>query len=167
MNNKKKKDARYEQAVLTQMGASVMQIIPTLDTSVYAAGDVMCAPVKIENAVNVEGGTGMIGSLVAIDKDDQGYGFDVYFFDSEQSMGTVNAAISIAAADATGYLGKISVDSGDYDDWVNSQVAFKKDERVSIEALPAAKDIYAVLVSRGTGTYTVNGIVLNLGIYKD
>ena len=164
---------------------NVVDATPTLDTSAHADGDYMDT-VKVSDAFleipNLESTefqsgahTGVLLSLSVIDKDDQGQAFDCHFFASEPTVTSAkNAAFNMTDAnlESAGYLGKVSIESGDYYNMANNQVASKANLGLAIKntIAKAGTDfdaVWCVLVSRGTGTYTASGLVLRFGILQD
>src|SRR5512133_1698421 len=53
----------------------VVTVTPTVDTSAYAAGDLLFDSTEVANAVRANGSTCILQSLTVIDKGDQGVGF--------------------------------------------------------------------------------------------
>lgn len=134
-----------------------------LDTSQYAAGDVLSDTVEIALA-DVAPATGRlrieIVELKVLDKDDQGGLLDVVFLKSNVSLGTKNAAISISAADAAQILGTVEVTS--YKDFVNSQHARPGFDPINAEL--DSQRLYVSAVSRDTKTYTAAGLELTVSV---
>lgn len=93
----------------------IVDFVPTLDTSAYAAGDVLFdrAVLDIGNYANpgqnaVQKIRGRILSVGVLDKDDQGVAMDLYFLKADVSMGAVNAAPSITDANAEHVIGFVT-----------------------------------------------------------
>ena len=142
----------------------VVTVVLTLDTNIYADGDVLAITHEIANAVSVSGGTGVIQSIVVQDDDDQAGILDLVFFDANTSMGAAaNAAVAIADGDTI--LGIQEVVAADYVDMINSQVAHF--ENVGIVIRGTGTSLYMGAVSRDTKTYTAAGITVRLGILMD
>lgn len=145
--------------------SSVLDFTPTLDTSIYADGDVLSEAEVLNSVVRLASPYGTITSMHVIDKDYQGQPFDVVISDSTINIGTQNAAVNISDADAAKILGIVSIGSSDYIDLVNSQTALK--DNLGIEVSPASgTSLYVSAISRGTGTYTASGIVIRFGINR-
>lgn len=146
--------------------ADVRFITPVLDTSAYADGDVLFAPVPIETILPIESGTILLQSVHVIDVSDQGAAFDLVFFEGPVTLGTLNAAVSISDADALLSLGRVQVLSGDYYDVGGARIATVGNCGVLLrgaEGASARKVLYVGGISRGTGTYAANGLALRLG----
>ena len=142
---------------------TVVEVTLTLDTVAYASGDVLADTQEVEDAVRTEGGYGKVVAAVVLDKDDQAQGLDLVFMRSNESIGTENAALDMTDAEAEVLTGFIEVASGDYIDLTNSQIALVGGLNVPIYA-SAGTSVYMAAISRGTGTYTANGIVVKLFI---
>ena len=152
---------------LGEVGAAtlVKEITFTLDTNAYADGDVLAATQEIASAVRVNAGTGIIQSVIILDKDDQGENLDVVFLKTNVSIGTENAAVSITDANADEIQGIVEVDS--YVDLVGSQLSTNPNLGIGVQADSAATSLFIALISRGTGTYTASGITAKITILQD
>jgi hypothetical protein len=147
--------------------AVVKEVTLSLDTNAYADGDVLAATQEVSGSVRVNGGTGVIQSLVVLDKDAQGQALDVVFLKANKSLGTENAAVSIADADADSILGIVEVLASDLVNLNNSLLATRTNLSVVVEAGSGSTSLYVAAISRGTGTYTASGITLKIGILQD
>lgn len=147
---------------------SYNEVTLTLDTSAYAANDVLADTQEIANAVRYDGGTGIIHSCTLLDKDDNGEAIDVYFLRTNVSMGTKNSAISITDANADEILGFAEILAADYKDLVASQLAQATNLGITARAATDSTSLYVAAVLRsGTPTYTASGITLKIGILQD
>ncbi len=146
--------------------STVIDLTLSLDTGAYADGDVLAATQELTNAVRASGGTGVIQSIGLIDDDDQGQALDIVILDSNVSIGTENAAVSIADGDADNILGIVQVTASDYIDLVNSQWAQAVFDAIVVS--PASgTSLWIAAISRGTGTYTASGVTIRFGILLD
>ena len=172
-------DGSYAQAAalvageghLGQVGGhvTIVDVTLTLDTDAYVDGDVLAEVQEVTNALRTDGGSGLLQSIIVIDKSDQGEALDIYLFSENASLGTENSAVSISDDDAEKIMAKIEVGSGDYYDMGGVQVAASSNQQNL--ALPikvsSGTSIWLGAVSRGTGTYADDGIVVRLGIIQD
>lgn len=136
----------------------------TLDTSIYASGDVLANTQPLPGALRRMDSKGILRTLTVIDKDDQGAAMDVYFFSRNVSLGAENGTPSITDADAEYYLGHISVESADYKDLGGAKVACIKNENIELSSLDSTRNVYVAVVTRGTPTHTAGGVILGFGI---
>lgn len=155
--------------VIGQVGApgDLIDVTLTLDTLAYADGDVMADTQTITNAVRVNGGRAVLQSVNVIDEDDVGQTFDIVFLDTNNSLGTENAAPSISDANARTILGRVRIDTGDYIDLGGVRIATKTGIGLVLEATGATRDLYVGTIIRGAGTYSASGVRLRLGLLWD
>ena len=144
--------------------AAVLEVTLTLDTNIYADGDVLAATQAIADAFRATNGLAKLHSILVIDEDDQGQALDIYLLDGNVSFGTENAAVSVADADAAKILGRVVVAGADYYDLGGVQIASKGALDIMLKAASATASLYIAVVSRGTGTYTASGIKLRIGV---
>ena len=144
----------------------VKDLTLSLSTDQYADGDVLADTQELASAIRLAGGSGVVQSLVVVDKDDQGQALDVYLLDSNVSIGTENSAVGISDANAAKVLGKIAVAAADFYDMGGVRVASLANLSVVVE-VSSGTSLYVAVVSRGTGTYTASGVVLRFGILQD
>jgi len=143
---------------------TVIEVTLSLNTGIYASGDVLADTQVVAGATRHKDGYGKIIAAVVLDKDAQAQGLDLIFLKANVSLGTENSAPSMSDADAENLLGAIEVESGDFVDLTNNQIALAGDLYVPIVAASGTSDIYMAAMSRGTGTYTASGIVVQLFI---
>lgn len=140
----------------------------TLDTSgAYADGEVLSDTMRVKNCVRIPGGRCILHSLMVLDEDDQGAAFDLIFLDANYTIGTPNSAVSVSDINARSIIGRVSVGSGDYYDMGGCRIACLTALNLIMKAVPGDRDLYLATVSRGTGTYTAQGIKLRLGFLWD
>ena len=144
----------------------VKEVTLSLDTNQYASGDVLAATQEIASALRLSGGSGVLHSVVVLDKDDQGEALDLVFLSANGAIGTENAAVSVSDAVADTIIGVVEVAAGDFVDLVNSQIAVKTSLGMVIE-VASGTSLYVAAISRGTGTYTAAGVTLKVGIIQD
>lgn len=142
------------------------EINMTLDTAIYASGDVLTDTATLGVILRSSGGTGIIHSITLLDEDHQGQPLDIVFFRTNVSLGTKNAAVSISDANAREILGVVRIESSDYVDLVNSYVATKTNLGIGVKG-DGIDQIYVSMISRGTGTYTSAGISLMTTVLQD
>lgn len=144
--------------------AEIYEVTLTLDTLIYASGDVLSDTAEVAKAAAVNGGRVRLVSAVVIDEDDQGIALDLVFFSTNVSLGTKNAAVSIADADVRNVLGHLVIAAGDYVDLINSRVATRSGLDLVLEAVAGSRSVYVSAVTRGTPTHTAAGLRLRLGL---
>lgn len=146
--------------------ADVISVTPTLDTSAYAAGDVLFATTAIAAAARANDEQVMLQSLAVIDKDDQKPAFKLFFFKASVTSGAFNGAPSISDADAANFLGSVAVAAADYDDLGGVSVASFKNIGLLLEPAAGTAIVYVFAVVSTTPTHTAAGLVLQFGLLQ-
>jgi hypothetical protein len=145
-------------------GSGVLDLTLSLDTAAYASGDVLAATQELATAVPSNGGHALLHSVVVTDKDDQGQAMDIVFMRTNVSLGTENAAVSIADNDADEILGIVPVSAADFVDLGGVRVATIPGIGLTLEAGASSTSIYVGAISRGAGTYTASGVTVRVGL---
>lgn len=154
--------------VIGQVGSpsNLADVTLTLDTLIYAAGDVLSDTAEVVGAARVNGGRAVLESVILIDEDDQGIALDLHFFATNVSLGTKNVAPSISDVNAREHLGAISIVAGDYKDLGGVRVATLRSLGLLLEAAAASTSVWVQAVTQGAPTHTANGIRLKLGLVQ-
>lgn len=139
----------------------------TLDTAIYATGDVLADTQPITGAMRVADKTGVLQSLVITDEDDQGIAFDLVFLSGNVSIGTENAAVSITDINSEQILGILSIAATDFIDLGGCRIATKQNIGIIVKPNAGTSDVYVAAISRGAGTYTATGIKIRFGFMQD
>lgn len=140
---------------------------PTLDTNAYAAGDRLGSLMTISHG-NAEGKPITLQTLTVLDKADQGTAFDVLFFDAQPTIASNdNAALDISDAEMDKCIGIVSVAGADFADCGGARVASVRSVGLALKPAAGATAIYALLVARGTPTYTASSLRLSFHFDMD
>jgi hypothetical protein len=151
--------------VETHQPGDVITVTPTLDTSIYASGEVLFTTTPIANAVRANDGIAELQSIVIIDKDDQKPEIALKFWSANVTYGAFNGAPSISDADATNCLGRVNIVAADYDDDGGVSTAFKDNIGKMLKAASGTRIIYITgKLTSGTPTHTASGLVLRLSM---
>lgn len=143
----------------------IIAITPTLDTSIYASGDVLFTTTAIANAVRANDGIAQLQSIVVVDKDDQKPEFILKFWSANVTYGTVNGVPSITDGDETNCLGRVAITAADYDDDGGASTAFKDNIGKLLKAGASSRTIWVTgKLTAGTPTHTASGLVIRLGL---
>jgi hypothetical protein len=156
------------EAFVGQTGGSgdVLDVTLSLDTSAYADGDVMADTQSVASAFRVATGQLTLNSVVVLDEDDQGVGFDIIFLDTNNSLGTENSAPNISDANARTIIGRVNVSASDFIDLGGSRLASISGIGLKMKAASGSTTLYVgTIVRSGTPTYTASGVKLKLGVY--
>lgn len=143
----------------------VLDLTFSLDTGVYADGDLLADTQELANAVLSAGGVAALQSVMVLDESDQKQPFDIVFFDANQSMGSENSAPNISDANAFDVIGVVTVAAADYKDIGGcsiAQLGVATAARI-LKAASGQTSLWVALVSRGTGTYSASALKLKFG----
>ena len=144
---------------------------PTIETSIYASGDLVGT--KIELAEAVDGDTnqsgtvgGLIQSVVVTDLGAQSADLDIVFFDADPSNTTFtdNAAFDVHDTDLLNIVGVAQITT-----WVAlSDNSVGQALQLAIPfVLDSGHSLFAAIVSRGTPTYvSTSDLTLRVGVLQ-
>ena len=145
----------------------MIQVTPTLDTSAYASGDLICDVTTITGAALGTGGLCELVSLTIVDQDDQtASAYTVYITNLSTTWGTFNAAPTLSDAGALGIQAIIPIDTADWKDLGGFKIA---QPRIAqnigcICKTSGSANLYLTIVNgAGTPTFTASGIKVTLG----
>lgn len=144
-----------------------VEVIFSLDTNAYAAGDVLADTQIIPGAMRMRDLTGVLSGFTLIDEDDQGIELDVVVLSGNVSIGTENAAPSITDASARQILGILNVSSTDWKDLGGVKIATVRNVNLPVKPSEQTQDLYVALITRGTPTHTGNGICGRFHFFQD
>lgn len=149
--------------------ADIIEVQLVLDTNAYQSGDVLAITALVNGVARVVDGLAEPYHLLVLDEDDQGQPFDLLFFRSNVSIGTINNAFSISDEGARDLMGWIRVASTDYEDFGGFRIATLNVNSSGwhmglLETVSASRNIYIAAISRGTGTYTSGGLKLKFSV---
>jgi hypothetical protein len=151
--------------VETHQPGDVITVTPTLDTSIYASGEVLFTTTPIANAVRANDGIAELQSIVIIDKDDQKPEIALKFWSANVTYGAFNGVPSISDSDAANCLGRVNIVAADYDDDGGVSTAFKDNIGKMLKAASGTRIIYITgKLTSGTPTHTASGLVLRLSM---
>lgn len=144
------------------------QVTLTLDTSAYAANDVLSDAIVITNFFPVADGVMWLDQLTILDEDNQtAYDIRAFLLGANVSLGTKNAAVSISDADARNIQSVIEVPLASAIALTNSKVYPASFSPRKVKAVSGTRDLYIQLQvgATGTPTHTASGIRLWVGGY--
>lgn len=150
--------------IVAGLDSEVIEVTLSLDTLVYADGDVLADTQEIAAVFPYAGDTVRLDSVIIIDADNQGEPFDILLLADNVSLGTENAAPTISASDLLNTLAVIPVEATDFRN-VGAV-------RVAQVTLPPAilktstTSLFIAGISRGAGTYTASGLTVKLGLLR-
>lgn len=141
----------------------IIRFTPTVDTSAYAAGDVLFNTTAVtisNNATQAARGTILTASIV--DRDDQAsQTITLYFFNSNVALGTINLPPSITDDNASNsIIGSCTVTTGTD----LGGCKFGETQGLVIPFELTGSTIWVAAVTGGTPTHTASGIRVRLSI---
>ena len=135
----------------------------------YAAGDAIGGLITLKMGSRIMGGGGLLKSIVLTDLDNQKSAVDVLLFSSAPASTDIvdNAKYDLADTDLPSFLGYVSVASSDYISLNDNAVGIKECELPYVSAYESG-DVYALVLSQGTPTYTTNSsLAVSLIVQQD
>lgn len=135
----------------------------TTDTSAYASGDVLVDSVEIPILAGYTSAPKnlrvRLDQISFIDKDCNNGAFDVVILDSNVSLGTVNAAVSITDANALNVVKVLNVSASNYNTLKSADNSVANiDLAAPIYITTNTGSFYIGLISRDTKTYTASAL---------
>lgn len=134
------------------MSTHIKVITPTVDTNIYASGDLIGAKNTI--AINVASGfKAKLLEVEVVDQAKQSAALDLMFFKADPSNTTFtdNAALDVADADLLTHCGTINIPAANYAALADNSVATVRDVNLGLEA--NGTSLYMAIISRGTPTF--------------
>lgn len=124
----------------------------------YADGDLIGAKMTFSNILRSDIGGAMVVSAEVLDASTNAAALDLLLFNADVSTASVyssgdNAALAVAAADLANLVGVVSFSTGDYSQFADNEIAVVNNIGLGVY-MPNGQDLYGVMVSRGTPTYT-------------
>lgn len=159
------------EAHIGAVGGNSALVTPTITVSTspaYTAGDSIGGKITLANAVRVSGGTGILESIMVLDRANQKAAIDIIIFDADPSAATItdNAAF-VFSTDDLKVLARIPVATTDY-------VTYNSKATANIKAIGAllkaasGTSLYAAVVTSGTPTFAATtDFQLRFGILQD
>ena len=152
------------------MDVDLIDVQPTVDTSAYAAGDLMFNPIEISNAVAVDGGTAILQSISVANDDALVGSFDIILTSSNDAPGTLNDPVSgesgLSDANADSILGIVTISN--MVDVGGCSIGSKANIGLVLKAAAGIKSIYAWGIAQSTDNPTTDtGYKLRIGVVKD
>ncbi len=135
---------------------AVVSVTPVISSSpAYTSGDAVGGEQKLTGACRVTGGKAILQTITIQDVANQKAALTILFFDSEPTGATItdNSAFAWGSTAFAKVVGKIDVAAGDYETVASKAVAAKTALGLEMQAA-GAPDLWAVVVTTGTPTYT-------------
>lgn len=144
-----------------------VQIVPSIDATALAAGDVMAATEVVSNVVRANDLQGLCQKVQVADAADLKKGLTIVFFRSNVSAGAENAVASIASADVDEILDWVTFTAADYKDFGSGAVAKKATSFIVQPASGTANIFMAIIADEAADYATASDITVTLEILQD
>lgn len=128
-------------------------VTPTVSTApAYTAKDAVGALLTFANAARVSGGSIVLEAVQLHDKDQELKDYDLVFFDRSITAPTDNAVFAPTDTELGYVVAVVPILSGMYADLSTNAIAAV--QNLAVPIVLNGTDLYAVLVARGTPTFT-------------
>lgn len=135
---------------------NIIKAQPVISTSIYAALDCVGTVLTLSNAMAMDGGAGVLHSLVVIDDDNEKAELDILLFD-DLPTGTMtdNGAWTPASGDPAKLLGRVNILATDYLTVVTGSLAIATFRNIGlpVRSVAGSPHVYALVLAAGTPTY--------------
>lgn len=133
----------------------VVSVTPTITAGLYAANQSVGGLQTLTNASLVAGSPVILDSLVIQDKSNQKPQLDILILDSTSSGGTItdNTNLTLGATNAGKVIARIPVVTADWQSVGVDTYAFASYGALGKILLPTGRNLFAVIVTRGTPTF--------------
>jgi hypothetical protein len=134
----------------------------------YVAGNAVGAKRTLTNAVRVSGGTGIIDSVVLLDRANQKAAMELIIFDSDPTNATItDHAAFVFGTDDLKVVARISIGAADYVTLNSKALVCLRGLAIAVKAV-GSTSLFAVLVTTGTPTFAATtDVQLTVGILQD
>jgi hypothetical protein len=147
---------------------TVIKVVPVITTTPYSVGDSV-GPAQTLTGALTPNGSGLLESLVLLDKSNQKVALDVLIFESSPAAATItdNSAF-VFSTDDLKVIARVSIATGDYVTVASEAVAVKSNLRTSLKSSGGNNLYAAVIASTGsTPTYAVGALQFVWGFSRD
>lgn len=136
---------------------------PGAVAAAYGTGDMIGTLQKISDVAMDSKGLAVLRTVLVLDKDNQKAAIDILLFNAEPTLALDNAAFTISDLDLEKLICRISVLGADYTTLeAAGNAEATKNLEVLLPTVATKKDIWMAVVSRGTPTYTNNGLKIRM-----
>jgi hypothetical protein len=146
-----------------------LQVNPAISTSAYVAGNVVGGIQILTGAMRTVGGTGILESLVILDRTPASAPMDIFIFSSNPAAATTTDHTTFVwSTDALKVIARISILTTDYVTVAAEAVAVKSGLGIAVKSVGTA-NLYAVAITSATPTYGAppNSLQFTWGILQD
>ena len=156
--------------VQVQTPADVISFTPTLDTSIYAANDVLFATTAITGVTRANDGRANLVSITGIDKSKQNPAITLLFYQTNVTSAAANAANALSDADQANLLGTVDIPAASWKTWANNSticLSGATAPNLLLEAASGTTTVYVVgILTAGTPTFANGDLVFKFGVVQ-
>lgn len=98
-----------------------VDVTPSVTASTYAQGDIVVNNATLSAFAPADDVTCVLHGIECLDKSDTAWGMDIIWHKASQSIGTVDAAITVSAANANNLASRVSLYQSEAEDFINSK----------------------------------------------
>ena len=153
---------------LGKMDVDLIDVTLVCDTGSIADNQVISTYVEIPNIASVDGGAGLIHSILLLDEGDLGGAVDLVFQTDNTTIGDINEDIGLSDADARDIIGYVSMTT--YFDGLDWQMSTKTNIGMTYKCASSTKSLYVACINRSGGALDYNlagDLKLRIGVIKD
>lgn len=130
---------------------------PTVTAATYASGDIIINNATLLAFAPANDIICVLCGIECLDQSDQAWGMNIVFHKASQSIGTVDSAITVSAANAANLAARVSLFQSEAEDWINSKRWSNFGLSVPLKPTSGTDDInYSVIINQSTPTLTNN-----------
>ena len=161
-----------DQGVAPHQPCKLATLTPAVDTSLYAAGDVLFATVAVAGIARANDVPALLQGVTVIDKAKQNAAITLAFYQANVTSAAANAANAMSDSDQATLLGMVDIAATDWKTWANNSTATMtgaKAPNLMLAPVSGGTTVYVVgYVGTGsTPTYTsTSDLVIKLGIVQ-
>ena len=155
------------------MDVDVIDLTLTTSAGTLANNDVISSAIEIPNAVSVNGGSGIIQSIMLFNEDDsvESPALEILIAQDNTAIGSVDAAVSMQeGVMVTNLLGAFTVSNWSVGIPSDNQWACKSNIGIAVKADDDTTSLYMHVINRSGGNYTPSSntaLKCRIGIVKD
>lgn len=153
--------------------SNVITVVPTLDTSAYAAGDRLGTIHSISDAFRAtsrsfSGARSILQSIVIVDLASQNANFDILFFDQLPTVASAdNTALNIADAEMAKCIGAVSCAESYITTTANSVMTVRNIGLMLQRFDNLVNNLWAVVKIQSTATYAASSLTFKYSFLQD
>ena len=158
---------------LNQMNVDIIDVTLTTVAAAIGNNEVISQSIEFADAVAVKGGSGIVQSIVLLNKDNttESPAIEILFAEDDSAIAS-DEGNAITASDTTLFKlqGSVTVSNWSVLKPSDNELATKSGIGLAIQAVSGSRDVYIHAVNRSGGNYTPSGtdvLRMKIGILQD